>query len=222
MDNLDNWKKIGIGAGCVVGGIVAGLGAVTLVGNLVDGDEYFIIRGRNTDEVVFIKSERGGLFSHAHELFALGDLDTSPDSSPAKAFYTKYTELVEFAKKNDELQFPFVILNALYHDHVGVYNVNDKGKIELVYKLDYALQPKTNNDGETGISESGGGHTHGLEVVKETKTDNHIFGIDQSTAPDTEKKTTNPSVDIIRDGNGILAPEAKDQRATQYLSCAED
>ncbi len=125
-----DWKEIAIGASSAFAGTVIGMAIVTIVGNLVDGDEVFVIN-KDSNNFAIIKSCRGGLFAHAHGLEVVSQ-DTR--------------------HMPQETKIQFKILSELGHTHGGPYEVTNDGKIQLSGK-------------DVKVSESGGLHAHGLEVM---------------------------------------------------------
>jgi hypothetical protein len=129
-----DWKKIGSYA---VGGIVAGMAAVTLVGNFVDGDESFVFQDASKNTAV-VMSRRGGLFSHAHPL-------------------TQYCDMNGVLLYDASGNILFTINSEVAHSHAEITD-----KYTIIKTPDKCII--TGGD-SSNVSKTGGGHTHNLQVV---------------------------------------------------------
>jgi hypothetical protein len=133
-----DWKDAAMYTSGALAGTAVGMALVTLVGNLVDGDEVYTIQSRDKTKTAIIVSYRGGLFAHAHPLIE-----------------KKYTESDSFG------DIKFTIGNSLGHSHAtdaDEYLVNSKqvdGK--TLYYIDIG--------GNENVSLSGALHQHKLKVL---------------------------------------------------------
>ena len=112
-----------------------GVGIVTTIGVQVDGDEVYAIKTPDERIYAVVKSCRGGVFAHAHEL-----IDCSIED-----------------------KLIFTIKDAVYHSHLSdtdmytiEYNSGDQ-----TCKITNTVEPDTTDSSLTGISL----HAHELKVL---------------------------------------------------------
>ena len=132
-----DWKNAtAIATAGAFAGTAIGMALVTLVGNLVDGDEVYVFQSEDGTKTAIIISCRGGLFAHAHPLNKI---------------------------KSDGNSIKFTIGNALLHSHADEtteYSVVSKGEGEN------ETHTIVSNNKIENISLSGGFHVHQLKVLR--------------------------------------------------------
>lgn len=144
-----DWKKIATGA---VGGIVAGLVAITVIGEYIaDGDESFVFQDASQNTAVVI-SHRGGLFAHAHVLSQYCNKDGAQYDTSGNIIFTINSEVL--------------------HSHAEIADL-------YVIKKTHNECIITGGD-SSNVSKTGGGHTHKLHVLAYIENDGTLTNYDAS------------------------------------------
>ena len=125
-----NWERI---SKKLLIGAATSAAVITAIGSCVDGYEVYIIE--NGKQFAVVKSCRGGLFAHAHELIGCFN----------------------------ELKLIFTIKDAVYHSHLSntdKYTIEYDSK-EKTCKITNLVEPEVFDSTLTGISL----HAHELKVL---------------------------------------------------------